>query len=134
MKNKDKIEEFITTALEGGSNYWYWLDHNDIEKAEEWIIKNKTRDRSIHYTFLDAILQNGKLSIRVYDCEEYDENNNDNEVIGHLNLESIRKGIAIAIDDYAEFYAMHFGNDYSGDSVSADALFQLVVLGNVVYG
>ena len=55
-----EIDSTINTALEGGSNYWYNLDHNDIAKAKAWlqekIVKGEIkRNPEVHYEFMDAI-------------------------------------------------------------------------------
>ena len=87
------------------------------------------RNNFIHYPFLDALLQNKKLSLPIYDCEgEFDD------PLGHLDWRSICYGIGLSVVDYPEIYSQHFTENYSGDCTSADVLFQLFVMGDVVYG
>ena len=128
---KESIEEVLVTALEGGINYWGFISGE--EKLEQWLdrkIKSGElkRDESIHYKWMDAMFQGCPESITVYDVEDYTEK------LGYLNLENIAKGLQLAMEDYPEVYAQHFPEYDNGDVISADVLFQLMVLEDVVYG
>tara|TARA_Y100000004_G_scaffold190894_1_gene248748 strand:+ start:505 stop:930 length:426 start_codon:yes stop_codon:yes gene_type:complete len=128
---KESIEEVLVTAIEGGINYWGFISGE--EKLEQWLdqkIKSGElkRDESIHYKWMDSMFQGCPESITVYDVEDYTEK------LGYLNLENIAKGLQLAMRDYPEVYAQHFPEYDGGDVISADVLFQLMVLEDVVYG
>jgi len=124
------IDEIIITALEGGSNYWAMLDGDDMKKASEWV--KERRNKEIHYSFVDAILQGYEEGVRIWDAESDCEDKED--VLGVLSLENIVKNLPIAMNQYSEHYAQHIPEYNNGDATSADVLFQLFVLGNVTFG
>ena len=132
----EAIEEVLVTALEGGINYWGCLDGEDISVFHKWFEEKieageLKRDENIHYRWMDTMFQGCPYKIAVYDVEEDDE---DEEPLGYLSMENIGKGLQLAMRDYPSVYAQHFPEYDSGDVISADVLFQLMVMGDVVYG
>ena len=132
----ESLEEMLVTALEGGINYWGCLDGEDISVFHKWFEEKieageLKRDENIHYRWMDAMFQGCPYKIAVYDVEEDDE---DEEPLGYLSMENIGKGLQLAMRDYPSVYAQHFPEYDSGDVISADVLFQLMVMGDVVYG
>ena len=128
----EAIEEVLVTALEGGINYWGCLDGEDLNVLYNWLdekIKSGElkRDDRVHYGWMDAMFQGCPHKIAVYDIE-------DDELLGYLSMENIGKGLQLAVEDYPETYAQHFPEYNDGDVMSADVLFQLMVMGDVVYG
>lgn len=117
-------EDLIVTALEGGSNYWYFLSDATV-KVMRKAVKPEDRDQPLSIKFWRAIANGATLE--VHDAE------NEKEVLGTINRESIAKAEAIFIKDHAR----HFGDLVSEnwDADTADVWFQLCVLkGEVVYG
>ena len=104
------IIDVLTTALDGGSNYWYYLpDLSMLVKSDEYL-----EDR-----IFNACIA-GK-SIPVYDVE------NDDEILGYINLENIKNAIK-------GFIEVGHSWDPAMDANDADILFQYIVMGEVVYG
>ena len=104
------IEEILVTAMEGGSNYWYFMDGEDklVKWFDEKIDKGELkRDDSIHYKWMDAMFQGCPHKVRI---------------------------LSIASKEYERFFKMHVPDYNDGDIESADVLFQLMVMGDVVYG
>ena len=138
----EAIEEVLITALEGGSNYLYWMDGQDV--LEDWFDKKieageLKRNESVHYKWMDAMFQGCPHKIEVYDVEEAEwgdaEDYNELEPIGYLDLESIGKGLSLAnTEGYTKCYKAHFPEYNDGDADTADVLFQLMTMGKVVYG
>ena len=97
----DALDEVITTALEGGSNYWYWINNDDLTKMSNWLedqIKKGylTRNNQIHYKWLDALFQGWFGKLAIYDKEEYynleiPDDFSKLEPIGYLSMENIIK-------------------------------------------
>lgn len=143
---KEQIDNTLITALEGGSNYWYAINDDDLRECEKWLEKNGKRNESIHYAFLDALYQNPELSIPIYDCEEIDSldlsdyNNDVNKMyektnpLGHLSWNKIKMGLNVLFEYDKSVFNQEFGDSYSGDSTSADIVFQYIIMGEVVYG
>lgn len=139
----DAIESMLVTAIEGGSNYWYQFSTQDLKDAKAWFKneideKRLTRNESIHYVWMDAMFQGYPKPIPVYDTDEgYDldeEEFEEIEPIGFLSMENIKKGLQLASYEYPKQFGEFFPEYQSGDADDADVLFQLVCLGDVVYG
>jgi len=136
----ESVEEVLITALEGGSNYWYHMGGED--KSTKWlegqIEKGKLkRNESIHYMWMDALFQGSPHPINIYDIEEvyeYEQALEECEPIGKLTLANIKKGLKLAQTEYPKFYAQHFPKYNNGDATSSDVIFQLITLGEIVYG
>lgn len=118
ISNED-ITDVLTTALEGGSNYWYNLpDLSMIGKdAGEYMTESMT----------DKIINSALhgVSIPIYDIEA--QTSDDDAVLGELSLANIERGLNLFIDDGREF-------DPAMDADEADVLFQFIVMGEIVFG
>jgi len=140
----DALDEVITTALEGGSNYWYWINNDDLTKMSNWLedqIKKGylTRNNQIHYKWLDALFQGWFGKLAIYDKEEYynleiPDDFSKLEPIGYLSMENIIKNLPKVQKEYPRFYSQHFPEYNNGDSTSADTIFQMLTLNEIVYG
>ena len=112
---------FLTSALEGGSNYWYLFAKDAFD------IIDKAFPPAHDVCFVDrlwAVIKAG-LSIPVRDIEE-------DELIGEISLASIEKGEQLLADKYA--WALAEILDENDDANTADIWFQLCCLGEIVYG
>jgi len=137
----EAIEEILITAMEGGSNYWYFMDGEDklVKWLDEKIDKGElNRDNSVHYKWMDAMFQGCPHKVRILDGEEAEwgdaEDYDQIEPLGYLNLESIAKGISLAQETHSRCVNAHIPEYNNGDSDTADVLFQYMVMGDVVYG
>ena len=117
----DRVLDMLTGALEGGSNYWYF-----IGPSSEKRICEATKDMEGE-PFVDRFWKAIQLGVRIniFDIETRDK-------LGSITLESIAKGLQIMQSKHAE----HFGNLISenDDAETADVFFQLAVMGELVYG
>ena len=147
----EAIDEIITTALEGGSysfDSWGRFNQDQLEKIcetfrDEIERGEKQRNENFHYLFIDAIMQGA--SVDVLDAEEYMEaeynaNMEGEEVdysnvtkIGTLNIESIKQGLKKAQEKSRHLFDQHIPEYNNGDVISADGLFQYMVLGSIDY-
>lgn len=115
-QTKQAIENILITALEGGSNYWYMLEEFDmISDSKMSYVEN----------IIHNIINTPGFEITVTDCET-------GEYLGILSKESILKGLNLAREQYKEEYDMIMDGDY--DESIADVLFQLIIMGEIVYG
>ena len=115
------VADLITTALEGGSNYWYMLrSHKDLKTEQT---------EHLHYS--DAIresLEKGyDFHAPIYDAEE------DHEILGHLSISTIKQGLRLFAQDYTEEF-VEWATSENYDAGVADIAFQLMVMGEVNYG
>ncbi len=114
---KDMIEALIIGALEGGSNYWYYLP--DLSMIEP-------RDGQ-GYTLSEDIVhaaQQGK-SIPIHDIAT-------NERLGCISKDRIKKAVKLMHDNHPAHYAAAITENH--DACTSDVFLQLIVLGTVVYG
>lgn len=121
---KDEVlSDIITTAIEGASNYWYFLN----EDACDIIHSNSEGGKPFSVRILDAV-KNG-AEIPVHDIED-----TDGERIGVLSSESIRTGLQKIMDDEVMQKFLMSEIEGNGDGESSDVVFQFMVMGEYVYG
>jgi len=110
------IEDILITALEGGSNSWYFLP--DITMATKHY-KGTTLAGS--EKVIRAVLDHNEV-IPVHDAEEEEIK------LGDLSQENIKRGIQLFFDRED----LSFTADM--DAGEADTFFQYVVMGELVFG
>lgn len=113
MTNK-QANDLIITALEGGSNYWYYLPY-EFRNAPKRMAPAEYIVQEIH---------KGK-SYRILDYE-------DGEYLGELSASNISRAKKLLKKDYPYFYADVIKEQW--DAETADVFFQLLVMGELVYG
>ena len=113
-----KIMDLITTAIEGGSNYW-----------AKFKFPNNYKDN--YQSYEQIPFQGG--NIEVYDIET-------DELLGYLNSASIKVGLQLMADRKGLkgklIPSRHFKNlaTDNDDAETADVFMQLSVMGEIVYG
>lgn len=114
------IEDLIITALEGGSNYWYWI--------EEFPSNFPAGNEPLAVRFFDFIW-NFKGKMKIYDIESDPKKP---ELLGTISKESVKEAFNIM----AKEYSYNLGNilQDNWDANDADVLFQLAVMGKVIFG
>lgn len=115
---REKIENLIVTAIEGGSNYWAQFKFPD-----EWKEKYKS--------YAQIPFQSGE--IEVFDVET-------GKLLGVLNQATLKTGLQLMADRKdvkgKQVPARHFkalATD-SEDAETADVFLQLAVMGEIIYG
>jgi len=134
------IEDMLVTALEGGSNYWYSINRDDLTKMRNWFNAEiqegrLVRDEYIHYMWMDAMFQGCPLQLPIYDAEETDGDNFEElEPLGYLSMQTIKEGLALVSEHDRNRYASFFPEYNDGDAEDSDVIFQYIVMGEVVFG
>lgn len=116
-----KREDMLVSALEGGSNYWYWINDESYE-----IIEAFNRDNDTPFSIAMWLAIKGGKSIKIHDIE------NKKELLGEINLTSIRKGEELMLREQPKHFADIISE--SDDATTADVWFQYCVMGKIVYG
>ena len=111
IKDED-IVDVLTTALEGGSNYWYYLP--DVSMTEKIGFEKLCVSEKIIVAALKG------EQIPVHDLE------NEEDLLGYLSKENIERGIKLFLADGYSF-------DAAMDADEADVLFQFIVMGEIVF-
>ncbi len=121
---REVLENVCVTAIEGGSNYWYYLSEGAIR-----IIRNavpKSEEPYLAIAMLKSVLDYN-VEIPINDTEDEDE------VIGYLSIKTLQERLqALANSD--DSWALHNELNEEGDASSSDIVFQYMVLGEVVFG
>lgn len=118
--NKEMLINLFITALEGGSNHWYYIKDIPNEVRNIQRKKNLTLSEAIG----EFILNNGKIYI--YDIEDQ------NEVLGFINMDKLLDAINIMKQKYPNNYENIISE--MDDAEDADIFLQLATMGNIVYG
>lgn len=120
--SNQRREDMIVGALEGGSNYWYFLPDTAVKAIKDATPEMKKEPLSIR---MWKAIDKG-ATIQIFDAD------NESEKLGEINLSSVEKGEQIMADQHP----YHFANLISenDDATTADVWFQCCVLSEVVYG
>jgi hypothetical protein len=116
----DTVEDLLVTALEGGSNYWYWLP--DVSMVPK--VVDRPNGDCLSIRIAKAVWDGAEVPI--VDKED------------RFALGSITKdGVLAALDrmiatNYKTCAGRIIAEDYDADD--ADAWFQFAVMGKAVYG
>jgi len=117
----ETFENIIVTALEGGSNYWYILEYRKGCPLNREM-PNKTLSERIAY----GLWHNKRAEVYIYDVE------NEEELLGILTYDSVRERMQLATENHLSELEVMISGDF--DAWTADTLFQVLVMGEVVFG
>lgn len=117
------LEDVFVTAIEGGSNYWYFLSDDAVRLIRKAVPKEEESCLSIA-TF-KAVMKGVEVPIH----DAFDEE----EQVGLISLETMADRLSkLATSGDRHHLLAHI--EENGDSESADVVFQYLALGEVVYG
>jgi len=117
------LEDIFVTALEGGSNYWYFLSEDAVKKIREAVPKSE--DPYLSTSILKAILKG--VEVPINDAEDEDE------VIGEISLKTMLARLQ-KLADSKNNSALINHIDGNGDADTADIVLQYLAFGEIVYG
>lgn len=116
------INDLLCTALEGGSNYWYYL--GDIDRKHfikgETLVDNLTR----------SFLTDKKYKLPVYDIESAEEFE-DMDKLGDVTYRDMEWALSEMALEYPKNFANIVREQYDADD--ADVWFQLATMGSVEF-
>ena len=122
--SREVLEDIFVTALEGGSNYWYYLPEESIKAIRDAVPKSE--DPYISTAILKAILDHD-VKVFVNDAEDEDE------LIGIVSKSTMQARLQF-LSDSEDRWALESHVREDGDASSADVVFQYLAMGEVVYG
>lgn len=120
--SREVLEDIFVTALEGGSNYWYYLP---LESTKA-IKKAVPEDPYLSTAILKAILDHD-VKVLVNDAEDEDE------LVGMITRGTMQARLQL-LSDSDDRWALDSHIKGDGDASSADIVFQYLAMGEVVYG
>lgn len=151
LLSEDIMFSLLVSAIEGGSNYWYFLPDLKMipkvgyePKTEYNIAENKSnekfdkgqKNRMIDCTvnrMWEAVMLGAKIP--VVDVNDYDQDKEkaeEDDILGYITKESLIKATYLMAQDYPRHFADAISE--SGDAITGDVYFQLAVMGDVVFG
>lgn len=126
---KDSFTDEIRTnllcsALEGGSNYWYWLGNDATKVINKLAPRNKDFTDTLVDRIYTALKAGGEIPVR--DAED------PKTVLGKLSMAGMVKAEILMHNKHQRHYAdVICEND---DATTGDVFFQLAVMEEIVYG
>jgi len=134
LSNKQKYYLLIS-ALEGGSNYWYFLGDLSMIPEKGYSPKSKEMKEELEKNdqgMIDCLVnrvweavQNG-AEVPVFDAEDPEEK------LGVISKKSMANAVKLMIKDYPN----HLGDVLTeqDDAETGDVFLQLAVMGDIVFG
>ena len=119
------LEDIFVTAIEGGSNYWYFLSDDAIAKIRKAVSVESEPYLSIAIS--KAILDFG-VNVPINDAE------NEKEVLGTISKTTMQDRLQLLSDDAQYKYALESELNEEGDAYSSDIVFQYLSFGKVIFG
>jgi hypothetical protein len=122
---REVLENVFVTALEGGSNYWYYLSEGAVRLIRKAVPKNE--DPYLSSAILKAVLDHD-VQVPISDAD------NEDDVLGYVSAKTIQERIQKLSQDEGSKWALEQELEGNGDGDSSDVVFQWLVMGEVVFG
>lgn len=119
---RDRLSDVLCSALEGGSNYWYWLE-GKVEPTVWEFESDPPRERS-HYLNDYPLNPGGALLIRDVEDEE-------SHGTMCLDAQTIQWGLTILSQKYPQQIADILSEQ--DDANTGDILLQCALFGDIIY-
>ena len=118
--NNQDIENLFVTALEGGSNYWYYI--KNIPKEINYQVEQLKKP--LAEAIANHVINGGY--IQFFDAE------NENELLGTVDMDKLLDAISLLKKDYPDTWNNILDEDCDADC--ADIFLQLAVMGELTFG
>jgi hypothetical protein len=118
------IEDVFVTALEGGSNYWYFLPEQSVKAIREAVPKSV--DPYLSTAIGKAIIDFGvEVDISDIEDEEY--------VLSTISMKTLQERLQ-KLADSEHNWALDREINEDGDAETSDIVMQFMALGEIIYG
>jgi hypothetical protein len=118
------IEDVFVTALEGGSNYWYFLPEQSVKAIREAVPKSV--DPYLSTAIGKAIINFGvEVDISDIEDEEY--------VLSTISMKTLQERLQ-KLADSEHNWALDREINEDGDAETSDIVMQFMALGEIIYG
>jgi hypothetical protein len=122
--SREVLENVLVTALEGGSNYWYYLTDDAVKLVRKAVPKNE--DPYLSTAILKAVLDH-HIDIPINDSE------NEDDVLGYLSHKTMMSRLQELSQDKECMWALDRELEGQGDADSSDVVFQYIVMGECIF-
>jgi hypothetical protein len=121
---REVLEDVFVTAIEGGSNYWYFLPEHSIKAIRQAIPREQ--DPCISTAILKAIIDHD-VKVPINDAD------NEDDVVGVITKDLIQPRLQLLAESDSR-WALEAHLREEGDADSADVVFQYLTMGEVIFG
>jgi hypothetical protein len=122
--DREVLEDIFVTAIEGGSNYWYFLSRDAVKRIRQAVPREV--DDVLSTATFKAVYDHG-VSVPINDVE------NEEDIVGWISMETMQERLQALLNS-GEKWALEAHMEENGDADSADVVFQYLAMGEVVYG
>jgi hypothetical protein len=127
---RDIVENVFITALEGGSNYWYWLTEDTVKRVRRFV--SKEDEPALSAAIFKAVV-NSFVVVQVHDKESLDEDGEPTELLGEINAYEMQERLQKLANDPVYSYALEQELNETGDAATSDIVFQFLVMGECIF-
>ena len=113
--NKQRLEDLLCTALEGGCDHWARIKKGTFAKGKS--------ASDYEYWHLEAIFDGGTIIVQDYE---------DSDTKAEIGLDELMKGLQLLASNYPEHYCDWLREDDDGET--GDIFLQLTCFGEVMFG
>lgn len=123
--SREVLESIFITAIEGGSNYWYYIGEESVKAI------NNVCPRASGMAFSERVF----TAVYDYDVEValHDIEDIEGEPIGVLSKNTFKERLERCANE-GNMWALQQEIDEQGDAASSDVAFQYLALNDCVYG
>lgn len=121
--NRNILENVFVTALEGGSNYWYFIPTTSVEAIRNVVPKEEEPFLSI--ALLKAVIDHN-IDVPINDIE------NEEDEIGVISASTMKDRIQKLAEEMPDVFLCEINEE--GDADSSDTWFQYITLGELIFG
>lgn len=123
--SREILENVLVTALEGGSNYWYYLTDDAVRLIRKVVPENE--DPYLSTAILKAVLDH-QIDIPINDAE------NEDDVLGYLSHKTMMSRLQELSEVEGLSNVLDAEVEGQGDAETSDVIFQWMVMGELVFG
>ena len=117
----ERIQDLLTSALEGGSNYWYFIEKYNYPKGKS--------EKDFQFPQIELPFAGGSLIISYIENGKNEDGEHETYILDYTACQH-------GLQRMSQRYPSHFGDFLSenDDSIIGDTFLQLATLGELVYG
>jgi hypothetical protein len=128
--DEQAVRDLLTTAFEGGSNYWYTINTDETVLAKGMTYKDFQEDGK--HTIKDSYHHPLELIPFVEGCAICIEDEYEDNKACMLDRQKIINGLTVMATDYPKHFA-DFMSD-NADADTGDVFLQCCIFGECIYG
>lgn len=122
--SREVLEDIFVTAIEGGSNYWYFLSKDAVKRIRQAVPRDV--DAVLSTATFKAVYDHG-VSVPINDVE------NEEDIVGWISMETMQERLQSLLNSN-DRWALERHMNEEGDADSADVVFQYMTMGEAIYG